>query len=214
MCRLLYLHTTDPRDPAPLLERFAEICRDSDEYQGHGWGAAWWDGTAWQTRHSLTRIWQEADPGLPDVTQLLVHARSAFRDQGIVLENNMPFRHGGQVFAFNGELHGVRVRGSGRIGAEKIFNLHRPEAVDPAAEAARVRRILISRTRRIIGMNWILCDGHRTVFSSHTGERTDYYTLHRLTTADSALICSEPLDHDPGWQALWPGIQEVSLCTS
>jgi len=214
MCRLLYLNTTEPRDPAPLLNRFADICRDSDEYQGHGWGAAWWNGTDWWTLHSLTPIWQETALEIPPVTRLLVHARSAFRDQGIALENNMPFRRGQQVFAFNGELHGVRVRASGRIGAEKIFNLHRPETSDPAAEAARVRETLIKKTRRIIGMNWILCDGHSTIVSSHTGERTDYYTLHRLTTADATLICSEPLDHDPGWQALAPGIQEVSLCTS
>ena len=214
MCRLLYLHSTEPRDPAPLLDRFARICEDSDEYQGHGWGAAWWDGTRWLTRHSLTPIWQETDSGLPHVTRLLVHARSAFRNQGIVVENNMPFRRDGRVFAFNGELHGVQVRASGRIGAEKIFNLHRPGAVDPVAEAARVRRILVEKTRRVIGMNWILCDGRQTVVSSHTGERTDYYTLHRLNAADSTLICSEPLDHDPDWQTLRPGIQEVSLCTS
>ena len=214
MCRLLYMNTTEPRDPAPLLNRFAEICRDSEEYQGHGWGAAWWNGTDWWTHHSLTPIWEETDLVFPQVTRLLVHARSAFRDQGIVLENNMPFRRGGQVFAFNGELHGVRVRASGRIGAEKIFNLHRTESADPVAEAARVRETLIKKTRRIIGMNWILCDDHSTVVSNHTGERTDYYTLHRLTAADSTLICSEPLDHDPGWQTLRPGIQEVSLCTS
>lgn len=214
MCRLLYMDTIKPRDPAPLLDRFAQLCQGSEEYQGHGWGAVWRENGRWLAHRSLTPIWEEPALRLPVTDRLLVHARSAFRDQGIELTNNMPFRRSDQVFAFNGELHGVRVRAPGRIGAEKIFNLHQPQAEDPAAEAARVRTLLLARTRRVLGMNWILCDADRTVVSSHTGERTDYYTMHRLERPESTLICSQPLDDDPTWETVPQGILEVTPCTS
>ena len=107
----------------PVLESFRERCRDSREYQGHGWGAAWRSSGAWSRYRSLTPIWDD-DPELPaEVDFLVVHARSAFRDEGIDIENNMPFYRGERVFVFNGELQGVRLRVPGRIGAEKIFNL-------------------------------------------------------------------------------------------
>jgi len=36
----------------------------------------------------------------------VAHARSAFEDKDIVVENNMPFTDGERVFIFNGELRG------------------------------------------------------------------------------------------------------------
>ena len=214
MCRLLYMSAAESRVPSALLERFAEICRDSQEYQGHGWGAVWQENGRWLAHRSLTPIWEEPALRLPKTNRLLVHARSAFRDQGIELTNNMPFRRDDKVFAFNGELHGVRIRAPGRIGAEKVFNLHRPEVDDLAGETKRVRELVIRRTRHILGMNWILCDADRTVISSHTGERPRYYTMQLLDESDLTLVCSESLDDNPAWEEIPPGILEVSTCTS
>jgi len=214
MCRLLYMEATEPLEPGPLLERFAAVCEASEEYQGHGWGAVWIEDGRWRGHRSLTPVWEEPALRLPSTARLLVHARSAFRDLGIELTNNMPFRRGDRVFAFNGELHGVRLRAPGRIGAEKIFNLHDTGDGDPRTRAARVRDLLIARTRRILGMNWILCDGGHTVLSTYTGERPDYYTMHRRTEAGRLVICSEPLDGGPGWEPVPEGVQEVAACTS
>ena len=62
MCRLLYTEAPYPRDPASLLERFAVVCRESVEYQGHGWGAMWTENGRWKGHRSLTPIWEEAEP--------------------------------------------------------------------------------------------------------------------------------------------------------
>jgi glutamine amidotransferase len=210
----MYMDAAAPRDPAPLLERFSAICEDSEEYQGHGWGAMWIENGEWKGHRSLTPIWEEPALRLPRASRLLVHARSAFRDRGIELTNNMPFRRDDTVFAFNGELHGVRVRAAGRIGAEKIFNLHRAGADDPAVEARRVRDLLLSRTRRILGMNWIFCTFERTIVSSHLGERPGYYTMHMLEEDGRLLISSEPLNENPEWEEVPEGILEVATCTS
>ena len=40
MCRLLAVRDRTPFAIEPHLDRFAQICKDSKEYQGHGWGFA------------------------------------------------------------------------------------------------------------------------------------------------------------------------------
>ena len=37
MCRLLLVENPAGIDPNPFLARFRQVCRDSLEYQGHGW---------------------------------------------------------------------------------------------------------------------------------------------------------------------------------
>ncbi len=59
----------------------------------------------------------------PTTKRLIVHARSAFQDKDIVVENNMPFYDDKYIFIFNGELNGVKIKSDGRIGAEKILIL-------------------------------------------------------------------------------------------
>ena len=68
-------------------------------------------------------MWDADTRQFPASRLFLVHARSAYRDEGIVVENNMPFYDEDAVFIFNGELHGVRIKEEGRIGAEKIFRV-------------------------------------------------------------------------------------------
>ena len=122
MCRLLCVHSSRPFAIAPHLDAFAAIARDSREYQGHGWGCAWIEDGEWRVYRDILPVWEDRRDGFGETTLLLAHARSAFRDEGICVENNMPFDDGRHVFIFNGELRGVRIREEGRIGAEKVFN--------------------------------------------------------------------------------------------
>lgn len=99
------------------LAAFTRVARNSREYQGHGWGCAWLEDGRWRLYHDIRPIWEDdwRPPGR--TTLLLAHARSAFRDEGIRVENNMPFHDGERVFIFNGELHGGvsgSAAGSGR----------------------------------------------------------------------------------------------------
>ena len=208
MCRILLATAAEPFDPAPLLAEFAAMCEASPVFQGHGWGAAWRAGGRWRTHHALEPVWQ--DPALPVrwVRHLLVHARSAFRDEGIELANNMPFVAGQEAFVFNGELHGVKLAVPGRIGAERVFNLTR------RLGGAAAREVLLARTQRILGMNWIVADGRRAVVSAYAGEDPEYYTLRAVRAAGFTLVCSRPLPSVRGWRTVAPGILEVPLCTS
>jgi len=120
---LLYVESAESFDIASHLLPFSQTAKASKEYQGHGWGCSWIEDGRWKTHKNIRPIWEDDFSGMPKTKRLLGHARSAFRNEGIAVENNMPFESGGRVFAFNGELHGVRIREEGRIGAEKIFNL-------------------------------------------------------------------------------------------
>ena len=123
MCRFLMVRSDEPFETQELVQRFRDQCEHSREFQGHGWGASYRRGGEWRREKSLTPIWLDA-PKVPErVDFLVLHARSAFRDEGIELENNMPFYRGDRIFVFNGELRGVRLRLPGRIGAERIFHL-------------------------------------------------------------------------------------------
>ncbi len=210
MCRIMLINDTRIRFHDERFRQFADICRHSPQYQGHGWGACWWEGNRWREHHSLTPIWDEREMNLPATGRLLIHARSAFEDRDIVLENNMPFLDEKVGFAFNGELHGVRLRMAGRTGARRILNLI--QSLGPAASletSTRARSILVKRTRLILGMNWIVAGLKGAVISSHFGEREDYYTMHMLRAATETVICSAPLNQNQGWLPMAGGILEV-----
>ena len=108
MCRLLWVRAAQPFRISDHLVHFAALSRDSSEYQGHGWGCAWLQNNQWQIYRNISPIWQEDISHFGTTTLLVAHTRSAFRDEGISVENNMPFFDGERVFIFNGELHGVR----------------------------------------------------------------------------------------------------------
>jgi len=194
-------------DPAPLFTRFRERCRESVEYQGDGWGLAYRVGGDWTRHRSLAPIWEDAVP-LPARVNLLVgHARSAFRNEGIVPENNMPFYRDDRVFVFNGELHGVRVRAPGRIGAEKILHLlSRVDRGDLTQALVAVDRLLHARSRYVKAMNVAVVDGDRIHALCRYAERPDYFTLH-ARAGDLAGVCSVPLDQ--GFQPMANGETRV-----
>jgi len=199
MCRLLLVTSREDFDAGEYLRSFSDACRTSPEFQGDGWGALFGQTVV---RHP-NPIWEHSFGGYGATRFLLAHARSAFRDSPVAVENNMPFVDDRLAFVFNGELHGVRLGVEGRTGAEKIFNLvRRFEEGDTDAAFRRAIEVIGKRTRHIRAMNMILTDGRRAWVCSHSNERPEYFTLHIRRDESSVAVCSEPLDGFSGWSEL------------
>lgn len=179
---------------APHLAALASIARDSPEYQGHGWGCAWREDGRWRIYRDISPIWEDANRPAGRATLLLAHARSAFRDEGIAVENNMPFRNGERVFAFNGELRGVRMRERGRTGAEKIFNtvLRFDRSGDLGAALAKGLAAIERRTRYVRAMNVVLAEPSQVHVASRFAEAPEYFQMHKGRAGDAQVVCSQP----------------------
>ena len=204
MCRLLWLRAPKPVQVTQHLEAFAAICEHSSEYQGHGWGCAWLDDNQWRFHHSITPIWQDVLDGFNDTSLFLAHARSAFRDEGIRVENNMPFTNVNRVFIFNGELTGVRIRESGRIGAEKIFNYaSRFSHLGAIPGLQKTVDVIEKRTRYIRAMNLIIATPQQSLLSTQYNENQGYFQMHRASNDRFKIVCSEPYPlPDAKWQTI------------
>ena len=204
MCRLLAVKSLRPFEVAEHLRPFATIARTRREFQGHGWGCATLDEQGqWRLYHHIRPVWED-DLGQFGRTRLLIaHARSAFRDEGIAVENNMPFTDGRAVFAFNGELRGVRIREAGRIGAERVFNyIRRLDRGDLNFALRRAVDLIPKRSRYVRAMNIILSDGARVLVSSQFNEDVDYFTMHFRTRDDGFIVCSDPYPGEKGWRPI------------
>lgn len=201
MCRLLVVRSQDPFSPAPYLEKFASIAKNSKEFQGHGWGCAWLDPAGlWQIYRNIRPVWEDVFSPLPSTTLLVAHARSAFEDKDIVVENNMPFSDGKAVFIFNGELRGVKIKAEGRIGAEKIFNfIRRFDSGDPLAALEKATGIIRNRTRQIRGMNIIMVKDRSIYLSTFFQGDPEYFTMHCKENG-RLIICSEAFPSEQGWR--------------
>ena len=209
MCRILYARADKAFSISELLEPFAEMAKASKEFQGHGWGCAWLntDGQAgagrWRQYHNILPLWEDDLSQFGNSHLLMVHARSAFRDEGIVVENNMPFSDGESVFIFNGELRGVRIQSEGRIGAEKIYNyIRRFDKGDLCAAATRAVDIIKKRSSYVRAMNIILADTERTCVSTSYSEDPDYFQMYRKESEGVQLVCSRPLGGETDWLAI------------
>jgi len=203
MCRLLYARSERPFDIGALLAPFAELSQHSREFQGHGWGCAWREDGAWRQHHDIRPIWEDDLDRFGETRLLLVHARSAFRDEGIVVENNMPFSDGESIFIFNGELRGVRIQSEGRIGAEKIYNyIRRFDRGDKLEATQRAVDIIHRRSAYVRAMNLILSNGDESVLSTGFGEDPEYFGMHQKRTDDLHLVCSEPFPGQTDWQRI------------
>jgi predicted glutamine amidotransferase len=210
MCRLLAVRDDNCFSIADQLGPFAAIARNSREYQGHGWGCAWLDDGEWRLYRSITPIWEDDLTRFGEARVLLAHARSAFRDEGIAVENNMPFLSGAAAFIFNGELRGVRIAAPGRIGAEKLFHFLLQVRAGEGNEATRHGvDIIIRRTRYIRAMNFVLAE--RGVFEVYSlfNEDRDYFTMHVRRAGSRLAVCSEPFPSEEGWMPHGNGVLEV-----
>ncbi|MGB1311346.1 MAG: class II glutamine amidotransferase, partial [Leucothrix sp.] len=168
----------------------------------------------WHHYRNINPVWETDVSGFPETTLLLVHARSAFRDEGIAIENNMPFSDGDSVFIFNGELRGVKIKSDGRIGAEKIYNyIRRMDRGDKQAALAKSVSIIDKRTSYIRAMNILFSDGETSVVSSTYNENPDYFQMHRSVKNGLTRICSQPFPGEDDWQRIDNHITEVIPCT-
>jgi glutamine amidotransferase len=200
MCRLLAVRSQEAFSPAPYLAKFAFIAKNSKEFQGHGWGCAWLDQAGqWQIYRNIRPVWEDDFSPFPATTLLVAHARSAFEDKDIVVENNMPFSDGKAVFIFNGELRGVKIKEEGRIGAEKIFNfIRRFDSGDPLAALKKATGIIRTRTRQIRGMNIIMVKDRKIYLSTYFQGDPDYFTMH-CKEDGQLILCSDPFPSEQGW---------------
>jgi glutamine amidotransferase len=235
VCRVLAIQGDAPFDAEPFLSAFAEECRRSKEFQGDGWGVAWREGIAWRSFHTLQPIWETALPDLPRSRLFLVHARSAFRNERIVVENNMPFVDDGLAFAFNGELRRVRLRAPGDTGARRLFHLYRrfrraaaDTAVGDEGRTAlrRLDEVIRARTEYVRALNVVVSDGEQVWVNNRFSEDPDYFTLWTATSSSDGtrlrLVSSERFDlRERGglaWQPLSNGatenLREAPRCSS
>ena len=215
MCRFLLLSSDEPCEVREVVEQFARMCEQSTcldgDWQGDGWGVAWWEEDAGWSRHrSLAPVWTEADYGrrVPATRRLVIHARAAsFPEHKGDLAFAQPYVHGPYAFVFNGLIAGVRpprgLKIPGAIGAEKIWYLVRQrldEGLSLREALAWVYAFLERHSRRIQGCNLGLSDGRQAV--SHNGNPTGlpYYQLHQAQRGGVRLICSEPFGDWP-WRA-------------
>jgi predicted glutamine amidotransferase len=203
MCRLLTVKSETSFAIAPHLERFADIAKKSKEYQGHGWGCAYLDETSqWRFYRNINPVWEDDFSRFGATRLLVAHARSAFEDKDIVIENNMPFFDGRTVYIFNGELRGVKIRETGRIGAKKIFNyIRRFDKGDTRSALVKAVGIIKKRTRYIRGMNIIMVNESGIFVSSYFTENEDYFTLW-FRENQELVICSAAYPGENNWQAI------------
>lgn len=203
MCRLLAVRSPTPVPISPYLEQFARLAQASQAYQGHGWGMAYRDAAnQWVHYKNIQPIWDADVQQFPASDLFLVHARSAYRDEGIVVDNNMPFHDEDAVFMFNGELQGVRIKAEGRIGAEKIFRVIKRFYRGDLGDALRQGTAFIrQRTRAIRAMNIIMADTQQLYISSfYTGDPA-YFQM-AMQRGAVTVVCSEPLPGQTDWQRL------------
>lgn len=210
MCRLLLVKSSKTFGIGSHLKTFAEIAKSSKEYQGHGWGCAYIQKNEWKFYKNIQPIWEDDLEQFSTTTQLIAHARSAFRDEGISIENNMPFYDNNTVYIFNGELHGVRLKVEGRIGAEKIYRtIKRFDHGDMFQALKRGVEVIKKRTRYIKAMNIIISDQQRVYVVSIFNEDPDYFTMHYKQSDDTLVICSERYKNENQWNKIKNNTIEV-----
>ena len=203
MCRLLLVKSQTEFPISEHLKEFAAISKNCNEYQGHGWGFAYLTDNSWKVYKNIKPIWEDNFEQFCNTTLLIAHARSAFRNEGIQIENNMPFQKNDKIFIFNGELHGVRIKEQGRIGAEKIFNyILRFQKRNLIEAFKKVLDIIEKKSNYVKAMNIIMSDKKKIYLSSIFNEEVDYFTMHRKDLPNGLIICSEPYPNELGWKKI------------
>lgn len=202
MCRLLFIKSPNDIEISNHLITFSNICKNSKEYQGHGWGCSFLVNDKWKHYKNIKPIWEDDVSQFGRTNRLIVHARSAFQDKDIYIENNMPFYDENYIFIFNGELNGVKIRSEGRIGAEKIFNfIKRFNNNGNMLEALEKGiKIIINRTNYVRAMNIIISDKQNVFVSSTFNEDPDYFGMHYKKIGEDIIICSEKYPGEAGWE--------------
>ncbi|MFX0062184.1 MAG: class II glutamine amidotransferase [Candidatus Hermodarchaeota archaeon] len=201
MCRLLYIRSNSPITISTHLRAFAQSVKLSKEYQGDGWGIFYLNpSNEWSSHVEITPIWKSNFNQFPKTKLVIAHARSAFLGTDICIENNMPFWDGRYAFIFNGELHGVKIRADGKIGAEKIFNfIKRFNQTNNILQAIKKGITIIeNRSDYIKAMNIIIADKEHAYLSTFFNEDPAYFTMYEMITDDLLILSSIPY-FDADW---------------
>ena len=210
MCRLLLVKSKKEFEISNHLKKLAEISKNSKEYQGHGWGCAYLVDDNWKFYKNINPIWEDNLEQFSKTTQLIAHTRSAFKNEDIKIENNMPFYDNRYVFIFNGELRGVKIKESGKIGAEKIFNyikkFDRGNLLDALKKGIE---IIKKRTKYIKAMNIIISDKQKVYVVSLFNEEPEYFTMHFKQSNNELIICSERYSDEEDWKKIENNTIEV-----
>lgn len=210
MCRLLCVKSPSNFPVACYLKQLSEVAQNSKEYQGHGWGYAIYSNADWKLYHNIKPIWEDNLDMEAEGRILLAHARSAFENKDVRVENNMPFRDDKRVYVFNGELRGVRINEQGRIGAEKLYNfIKRFERGSLMEALSKAMFQLEKRTKYIKAVNMVIADAENIYIASKFNEDPEYYTLYQKKETDNLIICSEPFKNDSGWQKMSQGVYQA-----
>ena len=203
MCRIFYKRSENKFNISDDLKKFAEVSRTSKEYQGHGWGCSFLVNDEWKHYHNISPVWEDDLTQFDETKVLIAHARSAFKDKDIFVENNMPFYDDKYVFVFNGELQGVKIKEEGRIGAEKIFNFIK--RFDKGSSLEMVQKgieVISKKTSYVRAMNLIIAEEQKAIVSSTFSEDPDYFTMHYKKETNSITICSMPFEGENNWQKI------------
>jgi len=203
MCRLLYVNSNKEFKIADYLAKFAVISKQSKEFQGHGWGCAYLQNGKWQYYKNVNPVWEDDFSKFGSTTRLIAHARSAFKDEGIIVENNMPFYDDKYIFVFNGELRGVKIKEDGRIGAEKIFNyIKRFDKGILKGALQKGTEIITKKSSYVRAMNIIMTDENAAYVYSQFNEDENYFTLNVKKSNDCIVVCSDPFVDENDWLKL------------
>jgi len=203
MCRLLYVNSKEEFSIAEYLSKFSDISKNSKEFQGHGWGCAYLQGDERKYYKNVKPIWDCDFSQFGYSKRLIAHSRSAYRNEGIVVENNMPFYDKNYMFVFNGQLSGVKIKEEGRIGAEKIFNfIKRFDKGNLKNAIEKGTEIIKQKSSYIRAMNIIMANSASAYLSSYFNEDQEYFTMYVKASNSSIVICSDPFIGEEDWQRI------------
>jgi glutamine amidotransferase len=121
-------------------------------------------------------------------------------NEGIIIENNMPFYDDRYIFIFNGELRGVKIKEQGRIGAEKIFNyIKRFDKGNIIHALQKATEIISKKSAYVKAMNMVLTDENGAYIYSQFNEDAEYFTMYKKVLDELIVVCSEQFTQEADW---------------
>lgn len=212
MCRILMVRSNEKMSITTLLNDFAAMCKNSQEWQGDGWGVSWkLEDRSWKVEKSLKPIWEDKEKfdQIPQSNMFIVHARGAsFPSQKGDIGFNQPYVDDDLCFVFNGELYGVSIKAEGKIGAQKIFSLIKKylDKDDPKKTLIMIQDLLINNSKGILGLNvgFVLDDNFYVSCYFGDDNKKDYYTVRYFENKTQTIICSEKISNFP-WKNIGKG---------
>ncbi len=189
-----------------IIEQFALKCRNSWQYQGDGFGIAYFnEDKKLKILKSLKPIWAASDliQKIPYTDFVLVHARSAFGENTIGdLDNNQPFGDKDFLFAFNGNLQGMRLKMEGKIGSHKIYNFFKNKIKkNPNLSFETLMKqnteYLCKKAKYVKSFNLIAVKGEEIYIHNQYGaqENANYFDMWVSQKDKNLIVSSERLDY-------------------